>query len=421
MSTCQVNAEPLKQLPQRSASAAADDEVSMEPQAKVSRTHEARHLSQHTVPGQEEDLVMQQHARAAAVRRQDQKDKEATEAWLQDLEAQHILKENFARAHMRDQEAQMSLDFATDQTRAEHALAKQQTALERDVAEQELLLSCLPKKEGERAREQEEQSVPQRQADGESTSLRNQEEKLARDQQERVTREVSNNLAREAADKRRRDLQRVEDEAEQQKANDDKIKTYMELRAARVEQSQKLAKEAEAAQQQEEAAFKQRLAEQQAEQDQVDWSGDEEKEMSQQEVDMQHEERETVTRDEAWQRMAALAVQEREDQEIAETESAAQRTTLRRTGGLPTTIIQRNGDLFAPKIERHTRLVTKVFKVRLALCAKLSLPHDTVLPIHAQKEGQHMLFHDWAKGKIGKMKQQEVIWIKISSTPIIIT
>jgi hypothetical protein len=72
MSTCQVNAEesaaqPLtKQLPQRSA--AADDDASMEPLAKVSRTHEAGPLSQHTVPVQE-DVEMQQCAREAALRR----------------------------------------------------------------------------------------------------------------------------------------------------------------------------------------------------------------------------------------------------------------------------------------------------------------------------------------------------------------
>ena len=63
----------------------------------------------------------------------------------------------------------------------------------------------------------------------------------------------------------------------------------------------------------------------------------------------------------------------------------------------------------------------KVFEVRLTLCHHAKLGNDAVLPISVQKEGQQVLFDDWAEGKIGKRKQQEVIWIKISSTPIIIT
>ena len=104
MSTCQVNAEesaaqPLKQLPQRSAAAAADDDVSMGPLAKVSRTHEAGPLSQHTVPWQDqEDVKIQQCAWEAALRRQDQtKDKEVTR-----LAVQHNLDENVARLDLRD-------------------------------------------------------------------------------------------------------------------------------------------------------------------------------------------------------------------------------------------------------------------------------------------------------------------------------
>jgi len=32
-----------------------------------------------------------------------------------------------------------------------------------------------------------------------------------------------------------------------------------------------------------------------------------------------------------------------------------------------------------------------------------------------------MLFEDWAASRAGQKKQQEVIWIKIINTPIIIT
>ena len=416
MCTCQVNGEESAAQPlnrQRSASAAADDDGSMEPLAKHSRTHES---GPHTVPGQEE-LVMQQHASAAAVRLQDQKDKEATR-----LAAQHILKENVARLHMRDQDAQLSLDFATEQTRAEAEQAKQQTELELDAAKEDFLLSCLPKKEGERARQQEEQSVPQRQADEESTSLRNQErEQLARDQ-ERMTREMTQNLARDAADKRQRDLERAEEEADQQKVRDDKIAAHTKARAERVELNHQLEREAEAARQlamEEEAAFKQQQAEQEAPW-QPDWSGDQDKETSQEELDREHEEMEAARgEEEARQLQEAL---EMEDQEIAETEPAAQRSTLRRKVGLPTTIIQKSGDLWASKDLRHTRMVTKVFRTRLTLCQENGLDQDDVLPISVQKEGQHVLFQDWVLGTIGKRKQKEVIYMNFSKqhTTIII-
>ena len=95
---------------------------------------------------------------------------------------------------------------------------------------------------------------------------------------------------------------------------------------------------------------------------------------------------------------------------------------LRRVGGLPTSLlIQRSGDLFASKPERQTRMLAKVFEVRLTLCRHANLESDVVLPISMQKEGHTILFLDWTDSVAGKRKQQEVIWIKIINTPIIIT
>ena len=411
-------APPPKQLSPRTAAAAADDDVPTEPMAKVSRTHQGP-LSQHTNPGQEE-VRSQQSLSQEAVGHQlhwfdEEREKKA---------AQSLLMERVARAGRLEQEAQRLVDLAPNQTqRVEAEQTRQQRELELNAVKEEFLLSCLPS-----SRQQEERSVPQRQADEESTSSRHLEKEQMAREHARALHEQTRNQERDEADRRQRDQERLaEEQTARQEESAKQLEEFMKARDARVEMAHKLAKEEENKQLaiEEAAAFKQRVAE---EEDafKADWGAGDEEELqaAKREEEAARTSIEEARRaEEARQQLAALQVKEREEEaKVEATEQASNRTNLRRFGGLPTSlIVERNGDLFASKGERHSRFLKKVFEVRLGLCHYANLGSEAVLSVSMQKEGQTMLFQDWVASAAGQRKLHEAIWIKISNTPCIIT